>query len=988
MRNMNSSLSAWLLTMVVATLLVACGGKQETGTPAESNNAADATVASDKIFDMPYLMRDLDNGLRVIVVPTDYPDIVSIQIPVQTGSRNEVEPGKSGFAHFFEHMMFRGTEAYPPEVYGDILKKAGADQNAYTTDDYTNYHITFTKDDLEKVIELEADRFQNLKYSEEQFRTEALAVKGEYLKNFSNPVQKLFERVSDMMYTQHTYKHTTMGFIADIEVMPDQMEYADVFFDRWYRPEKTVVILVGDVDAEETFALVKKYWGDWERSDYEAEIPVEPPLEGPKYEHLVWEGPTQPWLFMTYRGPAYVPTEKDMPALDLISSVYFSESSELYQKLVIQDQAVDQLWGYFPDQKDPGMLLIAARLTDIKNAVNVSDSVNATLAKARTQLVSETKVAETKSRLRYGFTSQLDNSSGIAEMLAKFVHFSRTPETINEVYATYDSLTSSDLRDAANRYFVDSQRVTVTLSNDKSVEGIDGMASVDELVAATEMSQAPAASAVAKPVAELLVGETDDPVPVSFVARQSATSPLVDVAFVVHTGGGFDPGGKKGLAAITAAMISEGGSEAMTIEEINEAMYPIAAGFSAQVDKEMTRLAGQVHRDNLDTWYSLVRGQLLFPAWSESDFDRIKTRLINAIRTDLVGNNDEELGKEALYAATYGSEHPYGSYNLGNVSDLEAITLDDVKDFYRSNYTVANITVGLAGGYPDGFPEALGNDLQKLQAGERLELAVPAAPSPDGREALLIEKETPAVAVSFGFPIELRRGDPDWVALWLARSYFGEHRNSNSHLYKRIRETRGMNYGDYAYIEYFPRGMFQFHPDTNLGRQQQIFQVWLRPLRDNNDAHFATRTAMFELEKLVNNGMSESDFETTRAYLSKFVSLLMDGQSRQLGYAFDSQYYGTEKFSDYVRDSLSKLTLADVNRVIRENLQTEDVQFVFVTKDAADLQQRLISDQASPMTYDADKSQELLDEDTTISSSVLGFTEDKVTIVKAGQVFQ
>ena len=162
MGNMNSGLSAWLLTMVVASLLAACGGKQETDTTAESTNAADGTAASDKIFDMPYLMRDLDNGLRVIVVPTDYPDIVSIQIPVQTGSRNEVEPGKSGFAHFFEHMMFRGTEAYPPDVYADILKKAGADQNAYTTDDYTNYHITFTKADLEKVIELEADRFQRL----------------------------------------------------------------------------------------------------------------------------------------------------------------------------------------------------------------------------------------------------------------------------------------------------------------------------------------------------------------------------------------------------------------------------------------------------------------------------------------------------------------------------------------------------------------------------------------------------------------------------------------------------------------------------------------------------------------------------------------------------------------------------------------------------------------------------------------------------------
>src|SRR5210317_950497 len=170
-----------ITALSLALLLAACS--QDVESP-----VTEVAEGPSKIFDMPYLMRDLDNGLRVVIVPTDYPDIVTIQIPVQTGARNEIEPGKTGFAHFFEHMMFRGTEQYPADVYSDILKKAGADQNAYTTDDYTNYHITFTKDDLEKVIEIEADRFQNLVYTEEMFRTEALAVKGEYLKNISNPI--------------------------------------------------------------------------------------------------------------------------------------------------------------------------------------------------------------------------------------------------------------------------------------------------------------------------------------------------------------------------------------------------------------------------------------------------------------------------------------------------------------------------------------------------------------------------------------------------------------------------------------------------------------------------------------------------------------------------------------------------------------------------------------------------------------------------------
>src|SRR5690606_7477655 len=132
--------------------------------------------------------------------------------------------------------------------------------------------------------------------------------------------------------------------------------------------------------------------------------------------------------------------------------------------------------------------------------------------------------------------------------------------------------------------------------------------------------------------------------------------------------------------------------------------------------------------------------------------------------------------------------------------------------------------------------------------------------------------------------------------------------------------------------------------DTNLGRQQQIFQIWIRPLRNNNDAHFATRTAMYELRKLIDEGMSESNFEATRSFLSKFVSLLTDGQSRQLGYEIDSRYYETGRFSEYVREGLAGLTLEDVNRVIRENLDTANMQYVFVAKDANDLRQRLVED--------------------------------------------
>lgn len=983
-----------LAGLIAGFIVGACGGPGDTGKPAAG---ADATAAdgsengsamTSKVFDLPYLMRDLDNGLRVVIVRTDYPDIVSLQIPVQTGSRNEVEPGKSGFAHFFEHMMFRGTEKYPSEAYSALLKKAGASNNAYTTDDYTNYHITVTKPELEKMLELEADRFRNLAYSETDFRTEALAVKGEYLKDYSDPVLKAFERTRALSFRVHPYAHTTMGFIEDIEAMPEQLDYSKQFFDRFYRPENTSIIIVGDVDPEAAFDMVEKYWGSWKRGSFAADIPAEPAGTGPQIEHIRWEGETQPWLFIGFRSPAFVPGEKDYPAMAVLSSVYFSDSSPLYQKLVIEDQSVDQLLTDFPLNKDPNLNLIYLRLTDEKHAAGVEAAVLETLATARSELIAADRLAQTRSRLRYSFTAALDSSQSIGDMLASYVQCARTPETVNEIYAGIAALTAEDIRRFADRYFTDLTRVTVSLSTSPAIAGL-GTVSLDEMAKARGLAAAPRAwPGGTDEVREEALAARGEAVPVSLVAQPSATSPLIDVAFLVHAGAAMDPPGKKGLAALTAAMVTEGGSATWSIKEINEAMYPIASGFEAQVDKEMTRLSGQVHKDNLDGWYRYVRSQLLNPGWREADFARLKTQLANDVRTDLVADNDEELGKEVLYSSIYGPQHPYGSLSLGHSSDIAALTLDDTRDFYAKYYTVNNLTVGVAGGYPDSFLEDMSTDLQVLPAGKRTAPHIPAASPLQASRATIIAKETPGVAVSFGFPIELRRGDPDWIALWLVRSWLGEHRSENSHLYQRIREMRGMNYGDYAYVEYFPEGMYRTTPATNLGRQQQIFQVWIRPVRNNNDAHFATRAALFEMNKLISEGMSEAAFEATRTYLEKSVSLLTDGQTRQLEYALDSQYYGIDAFADYVRDGLSRLTLADVNRVIADNMRTDKVQYVFVTGDADDLAARLAQDERSPVSYDAEKPAELLREDQSIERLPLQLEEENIRVVPAAEIFR
>ena len=208
--------------------------------------------------------------------------------------------------------MFRGTKAYPPEKYQDIVTRSGARQNAYTTDDYTNYHTTFPKEDLETILKIEADRFQNLAYTESAFKTEARAVLGEYNKNSANPIQKLFEVQRESAFNVHTYKHTTMGFLKDIEDMPNQFEYSKTFFARWYRPEHVTVIVAGDVKPDAVFPLVEKYWGGWKRGAHSVAVPQEPPARGPVYAHVPWPSDTLSWVTVAFHGPAFSETKKDL----------------------------------------------------------------------------------------------------------------------------------------------------------------------------------------------------------------------------------------------------------------------------------------------------------------------------------------------------------------------------------------------------------------------------------------------------------------------------------------------------------------------------------------------------------------------------------------------------------------------------------------------------------------------------------------------------
>jgi zinc protease len=441
--------------------VVALGGATLITTHSSSQEKTDVTP----IIPFPTETRTLPNGLTVIVVPMPSDGLVAYWSIVRTGSRDEYETGRSGFAHFFEHMMFRGTERFPSDVYSRIITTIGADANAYTTDDHTAYHLSMAAEDLEQVMELESDRFQNLSYAEDAFQTEAGAVYGEYRKTRMEPDFALFEELVGTAFERHPYGHTTLGYERDIAIMPSLYDYSRTFFSRYYRPDNTVLFIAGDVEPAEVFALVEKHYGAWQRGYVPPQIPVEPEQTAERRVDVGYDGQTLPLLQVAYKLPVYDPADRTRVAADLFADLAFGETSEAYRRLVLDEQVVEDLDAGASYNRDPGLLEISARIKDPGKIDYVLGAIDAAIAQFRAAAPDAQRLKDLQRRLRYGFLMGLQTPDAVAGRVAPFIALSGDLSGLDRLYATYAAITPADVHAAARRYLERERRTVGVLKS-------------------------------------------------------------------------------------------------------------------------------------------------------------------------------------------------------------------------------------------------------------------------------------------------------------------------------------------------------------------------------------------------------------------------------------------------------------------------------------------------------------------------------------------
>jgi len=378
-------------------------------------------------------------------------------------------------------------------------------------------------------------------------------------------------------------------------------------------------------------------------------------------------------------------------------------------------------------------------------------------------------------------------------------------------------------------------------------------------------------------------------------------SPVVNFRIVFTTGAEVDPEDKPGLAWLTAALLAHGGI------------------CTAQVDQEMSTFTGSTPADRLPQYYRLLRGALLYPDWDPSTFQQVKDEAIRA-RENLTPAAGAELADQVLYREIFRGT-PYGHFTAGTVSSLRKITLADVQQFYRMQYSQSNVILGLTGSYSDSFVENMRKDFRKLPDGAGFRPRPKPAALIESTRAVIVRHDTPSVSWSAGFPISVTRSALDYPALLVAALSLQQS-------------------GLQACIEYSPSGQSCAAPPANLARRYQIFRISLPPT-DPAGAWDSFEHALAQLNRLMENGIAEDVFQRVRDSLTQTIGALGHARDLQLALAIDSAYYRMPRYGEYLKTALEHLTAGDVQRVARNHLRTTRMVMVAVAADAAALQQQL-----------------------------------------------
>ncbi len=892
----------------------------------------------DKLPKLKYTEYKLKNGLRVIMHQDRSTPIVAVNLWYHVGSKNEV-PGRTGFAHLFEHMMFQGSKNYNDEYFGP-LQKAGANINGSTNGDRTNYYEVVPSNFLELALFMEADRMGGLlpAMTMDKLNNQRDVVKNERRQRYDNqPYGTAFEKIQSLIYPKdHPYHWTTIGSLEDLSAA--SMEDVQAFFRKYYAPNNASLVIAGDFDENQAKKWVEKYFGSIPGGEeIDRPNPEKPKLEGEmrkEYEDAV----RLPRRYMVWHSvPA---NHKDEAALDILSSILSSgRGSRLQSKLVYDKQMVQSVFAANSTREIGGMYLVVATARPGQSMDDIEKEINAELEKIKNDPPSAEEVERAKNGYESQFIYGLQTVLGKADRMNSNATFMGNPDTFQLQLDQYRKVTPKDVQRVAKEYLTGDRLVmTFVPGKNQGTPDRNSAANRPTSVSDGEEDEANAKKDSKKDKTDYsknLPNPEADPkfslpgiqkkklsngLEVWFV--QQSELPIVSMNLVVKTGGDANPKGKEGLADMTASLMNEG-TKKRSATEISNQLQSIGANVFINSDWDSTNAVMQTLTKHLDTALDIYADVVTNPTFPAEELETTRKRSLTALlqRKD----NPGAIANVAYGKLLYGENHPYGRALDGNEDSLKEIKREDLVKFYETYYRPNNATLIVVG---DTNSKTLLPKLEKAFSGWKSadvpKTDVPNAKAFDKPGIYIVDKPGAAQSELRIGQIGVARDNPDYVPLLVMNHILGGQFSARVNM--NLREDKGYTYGARTNFS-FRRGAGPF--TASSGVQTAV-----------------TKESVVEFMKELNGirgsiPVSKEEMEYGKQSLIRAFPRQVETVGQISGRLADLIVYDLS--DNYVNEYLAKInavTLEDINRVANKYL-TPDKMAILIVGDKSVIEPRL-----------------------------------------------
>jgi len=925
----------WSILLIILCL-AACQGEENSNSNKKSGSSIEGIEFVEEVIGengktiIPYQKFVLGNGLTLILHSDNSDPLVHVDITYHVGSGRE-DLGNSGFAHFFEHMMFQGSENVADEQHFKLVTEAGGTMNGTTNTDRTNYFETVPANQLEKMLWLEADRMGFLvdAVTQEKFEVQRETVKNERGQRVDNrPYGRLNERVSEALYPAgHAYSWPVIGYLDDLNRV--NVNDLKAFFLRWYGPNNATLTIGGDINITETLVLVKKYFGSIPRGP-EVAMPEKPVFEITEDRYISMEDNVHlPLLYMTY--PTVSLRHADEAPLDVLSSILGGGKASLLYKNLVKTQFAVQAEVSHPcaELSCTFSLYALPHPASGKSLSDIENVIRDTLVEFEQRGVEDDDLLKAKADMEASFIFGLQSVSGKVSQLAANQTFSNNPNYIAQDIARYNNVTKEDVMRVFKKYIKNQHGVIMSVvpngqlsaiaAKDNFVPGPrssgDGAStSADDIAVRKgvddfDRSIIPIAGAnKAVDIPEMWQHNFDNGI--SILGAQSSETPTTSVLLKIPAGHYYNAKNTAGTAGLVASMLKESTTE-RSAEEMSKALQKLGSSIYISAGNLYLNINISSLTKNLDATLTLVNEQLRAPAFLESEFERLKS---NAIQGALNNRKDAGYLASTAYRQLLNADNIAAMPSSGNEKSLTNISLDDVKAFYQQQVKPFG---GQLIAVSDLGQAELTKSLSILEdwEGKAVDLNL-SLPEGDGKMGViyLVNKDDAAQsAIRIGKRSMTEDITGEYYKSSLMNFALGGAFNSRINL--NLREDKGYTYGARSYFNGGKlSGYYTATAEVRADATDKSIAEFINEIKDYSERGITDDELMF-----MRNSINQKDalkYETPRAKL-----------------AFLAQILEHDLTPDFVRqrsEIVTNITKAEINALAKKHLSVDDMLMVVV----------------------------------------------------------